>query len=151
MKKDMFYNYDYHINKKEYPYNEIVKENNDLTGYSGQWLVYDYAGKCIGLRVYKNAPINLHFDFEGSVDGCCAIDDFLNNNTLTIELNDAFHNTFIKKDIYGEINNGCLDIELLDEENKLKKDTYYIHLYVTLETGEIYNLFNEADGFVSII
>ena len=51
----------------------------------------------------------------------------------------------------GEVVNNSLEFEIVDTENKLKKDTYYMNLYILLETGEKYNLYNEKDGSLYII
>ena len=151
MKKDMFYNYDHHINDKINPYNIPSNKSAVLEGYTGQWLVYDYKGNEIGLRAYKGTPIHLHFNFSGTVDECCNIGGFLNNNTIKLEIVDCFHNVLIEKSSLGEVVNNSLEFEIVDVENKLKKDTYYMNLYILLETGEKYNLYNEKDGSLYII
>lgn len=151
MKKDMFYNYDHHINDKNNPYNTPFNETKILEGYTGQWLVYDYKGNEIGLRVYKGAPIHLHFNFSGTVDGCRDITNFLNNNVIKLEIVDCFHNILIEKTSLNEVVNNSLELEIVDEEDKLRKDTYYINLYIILKTGEKYNLYNEKDGSLYII
>lgn len=149
--KDMFYNYDHHINRKEYPEQPVDPEKGKLEGYSGQWIVYDYKGNEIGIRVYQYAPIRLHFDFSGNIDGDPKIRGFLNNNPITLEIINNFHTVLIKREYRNQIKHNSLDIEIIDDENVLKKDVYYMNLYITLETGERYNLYNEKDGFLSII
>ena len=64
---------------------------------------------------------------------------------------DCFHNVLIEKSSSGEVVNNSLEFEIVDTENKLKKDTYYMNLYILLETGEKYNLYNEKDGSLYII
>ena len=153
--KDMFYNYDHNIIKKEWPEPNWNKRPNKLDGYSGQYIVKDWKDNEIGIRVHQGTPIKLHFDFSGHIDKDTDIETFLNYeyNTITLQIVDIFHNVLIEKTYKDAVKDNSLDVEITEEEDlkNLKKDTYYIRLYINTQLLEKYTLYDERDGFLSII
>lgn len=149
--RDMFYNYDHHIDEKYYVEQPTDKKPDKLVGYSGQEIVCDWKGNEIGIRVHQDAPITLFFDFYGNIDGDPNIEAFLNYNPITLQIIDKYHNIVLEATYHNQVKDNSLEAKIIDVDKKLKKDTYYIKLYITQQTGEMYTLFSENDATLFII
>lgn len=149
--KDMFYNYDHHIDEKYHIKQPIDKEPDKLVGYSGLEVVRDWKDNEIGIRVHQGAPITLFFDFCGDIDGDTNIESFLNSNVITLQIVDRYHTTILETTYNNQVKDNSLEAEIIDVDKKLRRDIYYIKLYITQQTGEMYTLFSEDDATLFII
>lgn len=144
--KDMFYNYDHDINKKEYP--EILDFSDhpkDMTNYGDIMIIKDIKENIIGVSVCKGSPIKLYFHLDGTIGGSDDLEKYINSVTFNIlDLNHEVLITktpnFVNKDLY---------IEISSEENILKQDLYRMQLIADIDEDQ-YTLFSEQDAVLEI-
>ena len=146
--KDMFFNYDHNINKKEcqeiHWYNKPLK---NMVGYSDLQVVTNIKGDLIGVSVFKNNPIKLYFYIDGDIDGNFDIDDKLSNITFEIIDKNEEHKVRITKEVICK--NGEIIVYIPAEENILEQDIYKLKLTAIIE-DEPHTLFAEQDAFLEV-
>lgn len=149
--RSMFYNYDNHLNEKEYPHCPVVEFPKTLESNSNAIIVKNIKGEEIGVRFHKNSPIILYFNFKGNADGYKHLDDFLNSHLMRFEILEKIRGVITSHEFEGKVFNNTLCVEIkTKEDDALDCGIYQMRLIVVTEDGE-YTLFSERDGFLSII
>lgn len=146
--KDMFFNYDHNINKKECPeIDAYYQPPKNMVGYGDMQIIKNIKGDTIGVSAQKNNPIKLYFYLDGDINGNCFFDDKLTDITFKIIDSNIEHNVRIVK--HAECQWGEIFIYIPAEENTLEQDIYKISLTAFVD-GELYTLFSEQDAFLEI-
>lgn len=153
--KDMFYNYDHNINKKEYPENPIYYTNKKLHTTMAARKLFNVKGDELGVCAKVNSEFYLYF----KVDGAAYADD----GTFEADARTILENAILHFDVLNqkrevvasfmpELSEYDSEIRVqiyTSEEGPLKYGNYKMHLYFETENG-IYTLFSEEDGILTI-
>jgi len=151
MARDMFYNYDHHLNRKDYLQEEILDDDKKLNSFTDMQIIYNIKGEYVGVSCKKGAPIKLYFVFDGDIDGDIDILGYLEDFKFSIV--DVLHEVLISEEdavITRTENFNEIEIYIPSEKNTLKHDVYRMMLDCTID-GENYTLFSEADGILEVI
>lgn len=148
--KDMFYNYDNNIDKKEYPHPIFFPEQvNILDSTNNVKLISDIKGNEIGVEVKQNTDFDLYFTLE-TIDCDCCLDELVLNSSVIFELKNRLHTVMFSKSVQGaevycpEIN--AIKLHFNDNElANLKRESYDIHLMLIWPDGK-YELFTDGSG-----
>ena len=152
--RDMFHNYDSHIDKKEYPRPHFPEEETHiLEGDSNLYLVTDVFGNEIGIQAKYGSSVTLYFRLSGCVEGSC-IGDFVSRCSINFQIVDYWHEV-IFEDSYSadevfNLEDETIEIQLnLNNIEKLKRETYHMNLSLIWPDGK-YDLYTEKNGFLAI-
>jgi len=149
--RDMFYNYDHHINKKDYPEEQNIKKQKTLEGYADMQIIYNIKGDFIGVSTKQGNPIKLYFSFSGDIDDDIDVISYLNN--FSFKIVNVLHEPIITEAdarITPTHNFNEIEVYIPAELNTLKKDVYRMELSCIID-DETYTLFSEQDAILEII
>jgi hypothetical protein len=152
--KDMFYNYEHNINKKEYhqPIG-ITVPSYILTGNPNISIITNIKGDEIGVQVNKNVPFSLYFYLHS--ENCReSIAEDLKDSEITFEILNYTHDIVITKtlslDECFDQNTNTIKIEVIQEElAKLKREAYRVRLAANWADG-CYELYPEMTGLLIV-
>lgn len=149
--KSQFYDYTYNLNKKDYESALCLdKASQKLASFSGQRIITDIWGNFLGIAVKKSAPIYLVFSFNGFLDGVTDLEGYLNSHDLIVNILDSKHTLLLTNKIENTVLDNKVDITIIDTDNKLTQDIYYINLILKVDDTTSITLFSESDGFLKI-
>jgi len=153
--KDMFYNYEHHINRKNYPVTPPYDTPKSLNACGNVEVLRNAKGDEIGVKGKVNSKFNLFFRFSGD-----AYDDngvFEQPLRYVLEDSKLYFDVLDKKrDVVAsfvpELSPYADEIRVTvytSEEGPLKYGVYKMHLYFETEEG-IYTIFSDEDGILSV-
>lgn len=151
--KDMFYNYDHNINKKEYPkLDSWGGETKMLEGNNNTYIITDIKGNEIGVEVKRDVGFTLYFTLDGEVEGS-SISELVDNSTILFEIIDRTHEVVLsyKPDVvdYDLITN-TMAIEISAKQASiLKLESYRMRLTLNWPDGS-YRLVDEDAGLLIV-
>ena len=159
--KDMFYNYDYHINEKL----SLPKEPNFfspdeiLTADPNISIIQDAKGKEIGVKVKHGMPFTLYFYLDDYSTAVMAsqnkeLYDLITNSDVLFEVISTKHNVIISlqqpaNEIF-DTNTSQLCLHVNQEQAQLlAKDSYRLRVLLSYPGG-YYELYSENDGLLIV-
>lgn len=151
MARDMFYNYEHHLNRKEYPEEDVVESIKKLNSYADMQIIYNIKGDFIGVSTKQGNPIKLYFSFSGDIDDDIDVISYLND--FSFKIVNVLHEPLITEanaSITPTHNFNEIEVYIPAEANTLKKDIYRMELSCNID-GENYTLFSEQDAILEII
>jgi len=147
--KDMFHNYDNHIDKK---FDEspacYEKPRKILESDTVVKMVYNVKGDQIGVQAKYKDDFYLYFCMEGSVEGSSIYDLVTNSNIIFTVLDGAHQVVFSKEIEHSNYDCSTDTIRVYitpSEAAQLKQETYRVQLSLEWAGGG-YELFAEKDA-----
>lgn len=152
--KDMFYNYDNNIDKKNYPIihypqddSKILESNPTLS------LVVDVKGNEIGVCARHTIPFELFFMMDGCVENSSIEELVMSCTSVCFRVVDYWHKIVLEKVFLPDecyIGDDTIKIALNQSDvDNFKQETYNMNLTLYWPGGS-YTLYSEDNGFLTI-
>lgn len=146
--RDMFYNYDHNINKKEYPRPICNCDCNSLTNYGGAQMLKNKLGKAYGVRGKANSAFDLFFYIDGRIDDTGVL-SMIDADKFTLEILSKEEKVITT--VSGErFALDTLKFTVNATDDILPYGIYRINLKMEYE-DETYILFSTRDAILSIM
>lgn len=144
--KDMFYNYEHNIDRKDYPEFPPCEFPRQPEGHYGAEPVFNAHGDCLGVKAKADSKFDLFFSFEGEIEGS-DIYSFLSEGYFILGLYSS--KSKLVASFTGEkFDDNNLVVHI--DSSELPCDIYSMMLIATYKENT-YTLFNEGDGILHII
>jgi hypothetical protein len=144
--RDMFYNYEHNIDRKDYMPPHFQESPKSADGLSNAELVFNAKGDCLGVKAKKESDFDLFFSLEGFIDGS-SIYEVLNSATFVLEIFSSKGK--FATSLYGEaFDDTSLVVHV--PADTLSADIYNLKLTMILNEKN-YVLFSQGDSILHII
>lgn len=144
--RDMFYNYEHNIDRKDYMPPHFHEPPKSADGISNAELIFNAKGDCLGVKAKKESDFDLFFSLEGVIEGS-SIYEVLNSATFVLEIFSS-KGKFITS-LYGEaFDDTSLVVHV--PADTLSADIYSLKLTMILNEKN-YVLFSQGDSILHII
>ena len=144
--RDMFYNYEHNIDRKDYMLPHFHEPPKSADGISNAELIFNAKGDCLGVKAKKESDFDLFFSLEGVIEGS-SIYEVLNSATFVLEIFSS-KGKFITS-LYGEaFDDTSLVVHV--PADTLSADIYSLKLTMILNEKN-YVLFSQGDSILHII
>jgi len=161
--KDMFHNYDYHINEKLSLHRkepDFFEPDRILTSDPNISIIKDVKNKEIGVKVKQGMPFTLYFylDDYSTAERISDIPELCNlvlSSNVKLEVVGNDHKVIFEviqpaSDIFNLETSELIVNVNQDFVNLLDKDSYRIRLRLVNNEGYFYEVYSEADGLLIV-
>jgi len=146
--KDMFYNYDHDINKKEYPPAPRHHIPKNADSFSGVKILRNALGDTLGVVAKQNSIFDLYFYLDGEVEGG-SVADLIADATFRLEIIGKDQKVFYSfpAEIYSL---DTLRVQVIaSDEDSFGYGVYKLKLIMTLD-GDDFTMLSENNAILSI-
>lgn len=146
--RDMFYNYEHNIDKKDCLPPPFIDFPKNAEGYYGADLVFNAKGDCIGVKAKEDSDFDLFFTLDGFVEGS-DIYSLLNSASFVLDIISSKNKLVasITPEVFDEHN---LKAHIEAHDGLIPADIYGMRLTMFYNEKE-YAIFKESDAILRII
>lgn len=145
--RDMFYNYEHDINKKDFPMIHFDNRHKISENYHGLDYVWNAAGDILGVKADRNSTFDVYFYLDGEVEGG-TLEELIDAAEFYLEIFNAKGKVIESLEAEKSANN-TLKITVEANDSKLPNGIYKLRLNMTYE-NQTYTLFKENDAILYI-
>ena len=145
--KDMFYNYEHDIDKKDFPILHFEKKHKVSENYHGVDYIRNAAGDILGVKSDRNSTFDVYFYLDGSVENG-SIFDLVNHSQFYLEILNAKGKVINKLEAI-KFSSDTLKITIEANDSIMPNGLYNLRLTMIYE-DKAYTLFKENDATLYI-
>ena len=145
--KDMFYNYEHDIDKKDFPILHFEKKYKVSENYHGVEYIRNAAGDILGVKSDRNSTFDVYFYLDGSVENG-SIFDLVNQSQFYLEILNSKGKVITKLEAI-KFSSDTLKITIEANDSIMPNGLYSLRLTMIYE-DKAYTLFKENDATLYI-